>query len=142
MDDKRLREILSRYRTVAVVGMSRDPSKDAHSVPAYLKEHGYRIVPVNPFAEEILGEKAYGSLREIPFDVDIVDIFRPSDQVGPVVDEALGTKAKVIWMQLGIRDEAAAERARRAGKEVIMDRCMRVEHARLLGSRSPSPRAQ
>ncbi len=135
MDDRRLKEILGKYRTVAVVGISRDPTKDAHTVPRYLQQQGYRIVPVNPFADEILGEKAYKSLRDIPFDIDIVDIFRPSDQVGPVVDEALQTNAKVIWMQLGIEDEEAAAKAKRAGKEVVMDRCLRVEHGRLLGSR-------
>jgi hypothetical protein len=133
MDDEGLREILTRYSTVAVVGISRDPSKDAHTVPKYLQEHGYRIVPVNPFADEILGEKAYQSLRAIPPGIDIVNVFRPSDQVEPVVDDALHTDAKVIWMQLGIRNEKAAEKAKRAGKVVVMDRCMRVEHARLVG---------
>lgn len=135
MDDKRLKDILGKSRTVAVVGISRDPTKDAHTVPRYLQAHGYRIVPVNPFADEILGEKAYKTLGDIPFDIDIVDIFRPSDQVGPVVDDALRTTAKVIWMQLGIENQDAAEKAMRAGKEVIMDRCMRVEHGRLLGGR-------
>ncbi len=133
MDEDKIPEILRKYRTVAVVGASRDPSKDAHTVPKYLKDHGYRVVPVNPSADKILGEKAYKSLRDIPFDIDIVDIFRPSDQVGPVVEDALLTKAKVIWMQLGIENQGAAEKAKGAGKQVVMDRCMRVEHARLSG---------
>lgn len=133
MDEDKIPEILRKYRTVAVVGASRDPSKDAHTVPRYLKDHGYRVVPVNPSADQILGEKAYKSLRDIPFDIDIVDIFRPSDQVGPVVEDALHTKAKVIWMQLGIENQGAAEKAKGAGKQVVMDRCMRVEHARLSG---------
>ncbi len=133
MDEDKIPEILKKYRTVAVVGASRDPAKDAHTVPKYLKAHGYRVVPVNPFADEILGEKAYKTLGEIPFDIDIVDIFRPSDQVGPVVEEALGTNAKVIWMQLGIRNDEAATMARRAGKQVVIDRCMRTEHSRLSG---------
>lgn len=133
MDEERIPEILKKYKTVAVVGASRDPAKDAHTVPKYLKDHGYKVVPVNPSADQILGEKAYGSLREIPFDFDVVDIFRPSDQVGPVVDDAINTKAKVVWMQLGIRNDQAAEKAKRAGKLVVQDRCMRAEHSRLSG---------
>ncbi|MFQ5986126.1 MAG: CoA-binding protein [Thermoplasmata archaeon] len=120
-------EILERYRTVAVVGLSTNPAKDAHQVPRFVQAHGYRIVPVNPFAEEILGEKAYPRLREIPFPTDIVNIFRPSEEVPGIVDEALETKAKVIWMQSGIRHDKAADVARRAGLQVIQDRCMRTE---------------
>ena len=121
--------ILSRYRTIAVVGCSKDPTKDAHTVPAYMQAHGYRVIPVNPTATEILGEKAYLSLSSIPEPYEIVNIFRPSDQVGPIVDEAIRAgKAKVIWMQLGIANEAAADRARAAGLEVVMDRCLRTEH--------------
>jgi predicted CoA-binding protein len=132
-EDEEIKEVLTKYKVVAVVGASRDPRKDAHTVPKYLKEKGFRVVPVNPFADEILGEKAYKSLKDIPFPIDIVDIFRPSDQVGPVVEEALETEAKVIWMQLGIRDEEAARRGRQAGKKVIQDRCMRMELERLAG---------
>ncbi|MFQ5552495.1 MAG: CoA-binding protein [Thermoplasmata archaeon] len=120
-------EILERYRTVAVVGLSTHPAKDAHQVPRFVQANGYRIVPVNPFAEEILGEKAYPRLREIPFPIDIVSIFRPSEEVPGIVDEALETEAKVIWMQSGIRHDEAAEVARRAGLQVIQDRCMRTE---------------
>lgn len=132
-EDEEIGEILTRYRTVAVVGCSRDPRKDAHTVPSYLQDNGYRIVPVNPFADEILGEKAYKNLREIPFTIEIVEVFRPSDHVGAVVEDALRTEAKVIWMQLGIRNEEAAEKARAAGLTVIQDRCMRTELKRLGG---------
>jgi hypothetical protein len=120
-------EILGTHKTVAVVGLSRDPMKDAHSVPRFLKENGYRIVPVNPLADEVLGEKAYPRLQEIPFPIDIVEIFRPSDEVPRIVDEALETEAQVIWMQSGIRHEEAAAKARRAGLKVVQDRCMRTE---------------
>lgn len=122
-------EILSKYRTIAVVGCSKDPSKDAHTVPAYMQSQGYRIIPVNPTAAEILGEKAYPNLSAVPDAYDIVDIFRPSDQVEPIVDEAIRAgKAKVVWMQTGIINKAAAEKARAAGLVVVMDRCLRTEH--------------
>ena len=128
------REVLERYRTIAVVGCSKDPSKDAHTVPAYMQSHGYRILPVNPTATEILGEKAYPNLSAVPDPYEVVNIFRPSDQVGPIVDEAIRAgKAKVIWMQTGIVDEAAAARARSAGMQVVMDRCMRTEHRLRMG---------
>lgn len=121
--------ILTKYRTIAVVGCSKDPSKDAHTVPAYMQSHGYRIIPVNPTATEILGEKAYPNLSAVPEPYDIVNVFRPSDQVEPIVDEAIQAgKAKVIWMQLGIANERAAEKARAAGIHVVQDRCLRVEH--------------
>ena len=123
------KEILAKYRTIAVVGCSKDPAKDAHTVPAYMQSKGYRIIPVNPTATEILGVKAYPNLSAIPDPYDIVNVFRPSDQVGPIVDEAIGAgRAKVIWMQLGIANEPAAARARAAGMQVVMDRCLRVEH--------------
>lgn len=123
--------ILTKYRTIAVVGCSTDPTKDAHTVPAYMQAAGYRIIPVNPRADAILGEKAYASLSDVPDDYDIVNLFRPSDQVGPFVDEAIRAgKAKVIWMQLGIQNEAAAAKARAAGIAVVQDRCLRVEHRR------------
>jgi len=128
------REVLERYRTIAVVGCSKDPSKDAHTVPAYMQSQGYRILPVNPTATEILGEKAYPNLSAVPDPYEVVNIFRPSDQVGPIVDEAIRAgKAKVIWMQTGIVDEAAAARARSAGMQVVMDRCMRTEHRLRMG---------
>lgn len=132
MDDDEIRDILKRCRRIAVVGMSKDPQKDANRIPLYLKKEGYEIIPVNPSAAEIAGMKAYPSLSTIPFDIDIVEIFRPSDAVPPIVDEAIKTKAKVIWMQLGISNEEAAEKARAAGKTVIQNRCMMVEHMRLI----------
>ena len=120
-------EILERYRTVAVVGLSTNPAKDAHQVPRFVQAQGYRVIPVNPFADEVLGEKAYPKLGEIPFPIDIVVIFRPSEEVPGVVDEALETQARVIWMQSGIRHEEAARKARRSGMKVVQDRCMRTE---------------
>ncbi len=127
-------------KTIAIVGISRDPSKDAHTVPAYLKQHGYDIVPVNPFAAEVLGVKCYKSLLEIPEEVarrvQVVDIFRPAEDVPPVVEEAVELRQKygrlkTVWMQLGIRNEKAADHARRAGLSVVQDACIRVEHGRL-----------
>jgi predicted CoA-binding protein len=132
-------EVVRESRTIAVVGASRDPSKDSHEVAAYLKQHGFRIIPVNPFSDEILGEKCYKSLLDIPqslrSEIDVVDIFRPSEDVPPIVDQAIqirtpSGKPKVIWMQLGIMNEKAAKRAEEAGMNVIMDRCLMVEARR------------
>src|SRR3989304_2355140 len=124
VDDEALLRILSEAKTVAVVGCSKDPAKDAHRVPKYLQLHGYRIIPVNPTADAILGEKAYPSLDAVPIPYDAVDIFRPSADVPPVVDQATKAPAKVIWMQLGIRHDQAAKKAEGAGKRVIQNRCM------------------
>jgi len=132
-DDESIRRILSEIKTIAVVGCSKDPMKDAHRVPKYLQMHGYRIIPVNPTATEILGEKAYPSLDSVPVLYDAVDIFRPSVDVPPIVDQAIRGPAKVVWMQLGIRNEEAARKAIAAGKFVIQDRCMMRDHARLFG---------
>ena len=130
--DEELGEILA-LDTVAVMGCSTTPGKDAHDVPRYLLDNGYDVVPVNPFAEEALGRTAYDSLSAVPDEVDIVNVFRPSEEVSGVVDEALDrTDAGVVWTQLGIRDEAAAARAEAAGKRVVQDRCIKVEHRRLL----------
>src|SRR5882672_601117 len=132
-DDMLIKEILSKAKIIAVVGCSKDPAKDAHRVPKYMQMHGYRIIPVNPTATEILGEKAYPSLDAVPIPFDAVDIFRPSADVPPIVDLAIKTPAKVIWLQLGIRNEDAARKAQAAGKLVIQDRCMMRDHARLFG---------
>ncbi len=132
-EDDRIREILQKSKTVAVVGCSRDPKKPANFVPKYLKQNGYKIIPVNPSAEEILGEKCYLSLLDVPDEIDIVDIFRPGEQVEPVVDAAIKKKAKVIWMQEGIMNERAAEKARTAGLKVVMDKCMMKVHKILFG---------
>jgi predicted CoA-binding protein len=128
-----VRKVLTDIRTIAVVGCSKDPAKDAHRVPKYLQMQGYRIIPVNPTATEILGEKAYPSLDAVPIPYDAVDIFRPSADMPPVVDQAIRGPAKVLWMQLGIRHDEASKRAQAAGKLVIQDRCMMRDHARLFG---------
>ncbi len=131
--DAELREVLTRARTIAVVGLSDKPERDSNEVARYLKSQGYRIVPVNPMLSEVLGERAYPSLSAIPHDVpiDIVDIFRRSDQVPPVVDEALARHVKVIWMQLGVEHAAAAAKARSAGATVYENLCIMVQHRRL-----------
>jgi hypothetical protein len=126
-------EILRKYRTVAVVGVSSRQDRPSHRVALYLKEHGYRIIPVNPRQTEVLGEKCYPDLCSIPTPVEVVDVFRRPNQVPRVVAEALYNGAKVVWMQEGIVHEAAARRAREAGLEVVMDRCMMVEHRKLTG---------
>ncbi len=128
-----IREILSRSRTVAVVGMSPNPERPSHNVARYLQERGYRIIPVNPSADTILGRKSYPDLASIPGPVDVVDIFRRSEEVLPIVEQAIGIGAKVVWMQEGVINEEAARRAREAGLSVVMDRCMRKEHMRLWG---------
>jgi len=123
------RDLLRRYRVIAVVGCSANPEKPSHTVPQYLKSQGYTIIPVNPHHEgEILGEKTYRSLKDIPAPVEIVEIFRPSQEVPSVVDDAIAIGAKAVWMQSGIIHEEAAARARAAGLTVVMDRCMRTVH--------------
>lgn len=132
-DDDRIRTILREMKTIAVVGCSKDPAKEAHRAPKYMQMHGYRIIPVNPTATEILGEKVYPSLDVVPISYDAVNIFRPSADVPPIVDHAIRGPAKVIWMQLGIRNGEAAAKARAAGKTVVEDRCLMRDHARLFG---------
>ena len=133
MDDAEVRRILKSINTIAVVGCSKDPAKDAHRVPKYMQLAGYRIIPVNPTATEILGEKAYPSLDAVPVPYDAVDIFRPSSDVPPIVDQAIRGPADVIWMQLGIRHDDAARKAVAAGKTVVQNHCMMRDHARLFG---------
>ena len=130
--DKEMKEILLSAKTVASVGLSSNQEKESYWIVAYLQEQGYRIIPVNPTATEILGEKVYPSLSAIPVPVDVVQVFRRSEDVPPVVDEAIKIGAKVVWMQAGISHEAAAEKAREAGVKVVMDACMRVTHNRLM----------
>lgn len=134
-DDNEMKEILLSARTIAIVGVSSNPEKDSYWIASYLKEMGYRIIPVNPTAEEILGEKVYPSLSEIPDKVDIVQVFRKPEDVPPVVEEAIKIGAKVVWMQEGISHEEAAQQARAAGLQVVMDACMRVTHRRLIGTK-------
>jgi predicted CoA-binding protein len=126
-------EILRKYRTVAVVGISSREDRPSYRVARYLKEHGYRIIPVNPRETEVLGERCYPDLCSVPGPVEVVDVFRRSRDVPQVVGEAIEIGARAIWMQEGIVHEAAARRARKAGLEVVMDRCMMVEHRRLTG---------
>lgn len=121
-------DILRASKTIAVVGLSDNPLRPSHGVSAYMQSHGYRIIPVNPQASEVLGEKAYRSLAEVPEPVDIVDIFRRSEFVPEIVDQAIECGAKAIWMQEGVVHEAAAEKARRAGIFVIMNSCILKEH--------------
>jgi hypothetical protein len=120
-------DILRASKTIAVVGLSGNPARPSHEVAAYLQRVGYRIIPVNPHEKEVLGEKAYARLEEVPGQVDIVDIFRRPEEVAVVVDSAIGIGAKVVWMQLGIADAAAAEKARAGGLMVIEDACLLVE---------------
>lgn len=132
MDDD-IRTLLTTTRTWAVVGCSPDPARASHRVAAVLQRHGFRIVPITPRAEEILGERAYPRLADVDpaVTIDVVDIFRHSDHAGAHVDEAIAAGAKGVWMQLGVIDEAAAQRARAAGLRVVMDRCPAIELPRL-----------
>jgi len=125
-------EILSKYKTVAMVGLSSNPERPSHRVARYLKEQGYRIIPVNPRETEVLGEKAYPDLCAVPDPIEVVDIFREAKAVPRVVAQAMYVGAKVVWMQEGIVHEAAAARARRAGMAVVMDHCMMKEHRRIM----------
>ena len=140
MNRDTIKEILATCKTIAVVGLSREPDKESYIVSAYMQKHGFRIIPVNPFADEVLGEKSYKNLLTIPAklqkNIDIVDIFRKTDDVPPVVEQALKLKEKhgkpcVVWMQLGIVNEKAAADARKAGLTVIMDKCIMQQHKRL-----------
>ncbi|MFI5097650.1 MAG: CoA-binding protein [Candidatus Acidiferrales bacterium] len=123
-------EILRAAKTIAVVGLSGNPTRPSHEVAAYLQRAGYRIIPVNPNEKEVLGEKAYARLEDVPEKVDIVDIFRRTEEAASAVESAIGIGAKVVWMQLGIEDEVAAEKARRQGLAVIEDACLMVEDKR------------
>lgn len=133
-DDNQLRRILTTARTVAVVGISSRPDRPGYSVPAYLQAHGYRIIPVNPNLQEVLGERVYPDLLSIPDPVDVVEVFRRSEEVLPVVEQAIKVGAKVVWMQEGVVNESAANVALGAGLHVVMDTCMRAAHKRLLAS--------
>ncbi len=125
--------ILETYRRIAMVGLSSNPFRPSHFAAIYLISEGYDVVPVNPRESQVLGRKSYPSLTTIPEPVEVIDIFRESSAVPPIVEEAIAVGAKVIWMQLGVINETAAERARAAGLEVVMDRCMKIEHARFFG---------
>jgi predicted CoA-binding protein len=134
-NDQYLRTILREVKTIAMVGSSPDWNRPSFFAMKYLQENGFRVIPVNPNAEgqEILGEKVYGSLADLPVKVDMVDIFRNSAAAGPLADQAIAMGAKVLWMQLGVRNDEAAARAEAAGLKVVMNRCPKIEHARLSG---------
>jgi len=134
MDDiNALRRILRQNRVIAVVGLSRDWYRPSYFAAKYMQEHGYRVIPVNPKYGEILGEKCYKSLREVPEKIDIVDVFRKTQDVMPIAEEAIAIGAKVLWQQLGVKNEAAAAKARAAGLDAVVDRCVKIEHGRLFG---------
>ena len=128
-----LRRILARSRTLAVVGLSAQWYRPSYFAAKYMQDHGYRIIPVNPRYAEVLGQKCYPDLRAIPEPVDLVDCFRRSEDIPPIADDAIAIGARVLWMQLGIVSEEAARRAVDAGLDVVMNRCVKIEHARILG---------
>jgi uncharacterized protein len=132
-DINTLRRILRESRVIAVVGLSADWFRPSFFAAKYMQEHGYRVIPVNPKYPQILGERCYKSLRDIPEKVDLVDIFRKSQDVMPIAEDAIAIRAKVLWQQLGVKNEAAAAKARAAGLEAVMDRCVKIEHGRLFG---------
>ncbi len=136
--DDYIRGILGRVKTLAMVGASANWIRPSYFAMKYLRQKGYRVIPVNPRAagEKILGETTYGSLRDIPEPVDMVDVFRGSAEAGQITDDAIAIGAKVVWMQIGVRDEAAARRAEAAGLQVVMNRCPKIEYARLNGELS------
>jgi predicted CoA-binding protein len=134
MDDiNTLRRILRETKTIAVVGLSADWFRPSYFAAKYMLEHGYRVIPVNPKYREILGQKCYASLREIPEKVDLVDVFRKTADVPPIAEDAIAIGAKVFWQQLGVKNEAAAAKASAAGLDTVMDRCVKIEHGRLFG---------
>ncbi len=133
-NDSKLLEILTSVHTVASVGVSSNQEKPSYGIFGYLKDHGYHMIPVNPTAAEVQGLKAYPDLAAISEKVDVVQVFRKPEDVPPVVEEALRIGAKVVWMQEGVVNEAAASRAEQAGLQVVMNRCMRATHIRLLGA--------
>lgn len=134
MDDiHTLRRILSQNRVIAVVGLSADWFRPSYFAAKYMLEHGYTVIPVNPRYPEVLGRKCYGSLREIPGKVDMVDCFRRTEDIPPIAEDAIAIGAKVLWQQLGVKNEAAAAKARAAGLDAVLDRCVKIEHARLFG---------
>ena len=134
MDDiNALRRILGQNHVIAVVGLSADWYRPSYFAAKYMQEHGYRVIPVNPKYGEILGEKCYKSLLEVPEKIDIVDVFRKTQDVMPIAEQAIAIGAKVLWQQLGVKNEAAAAKARAAGLDAVMDRCVKIEHGRLFG---------
>jgi len=130
-DSPRIRELLQHTRRIAVVGLSARTDRPSNEVARYLLDHGYTVIPVNPAYQEVLGLTCYPSLRDIPEAVDMVDVFRRSEEVSAVVDEAIAVGARSLWLQLGVIDHDAAQRAQAAGLQVVMDHCVKIEHTRL-----------
>ena len=128
--------ILEQHKTLAVVGLSSKPTRPSHGVSEYMQQHGYRIIPVNPGCREVLGEKCYPSLKDIPFPVEVVDIFRKKEAIPAIVEEAIQVGAKAVWMQLDLVEPGSAQKARNAGLQVVMDRCLKVEHAKFAQPRA------
>lgn len=128
-----LRRLLATCKVIAVVGLSADWFRPSYFAAKYMQAHGYTVIPVNPRYPDILGERCYKSLRDIPVKVDMVDVFRKTEDVGPIADEAIAIGAKVLWQQLGVHNIEAAASAEAAGLECVMDRCVKIEHARLFG---------
>jgi len=135
LSDEEIKKILEGYKIIAVVGMSKDPMKPGHYVPKFLIRHGYKVIPVNPTVDEVLGLKSYPSLMDVPEDVEVVDVFRRPENTPEVAEEAVKKKAKVLWLQEGIYNPQAVEIAKRGGLTVVWNRCIMKEHNRLIGSR-------
>lgn len=131
--DEPLRTLLANAKTIAIVGLSDKPERDSYRVGDYLKRAGYRIIPVNPMKDEILGERSYPTLADIPEKIDIVDVFRKIDAVPAVVEAAIDAGAAAVWLQLGLAHPESAEKARSAGLDVVQSKCIKIEHARLFG---------
>jgi len=136
--DAQIRQILETASTIAIVGLSDKPDRDSYHVAEYLQSHGYRVIPVNPTVDTVLGEKSYVRAADIPETIDIVDVFRKPDSAMAVVADAIEAGARVVWMQLGVVNQEAAEKAEAAGLQVVMDRCIKIEHRRLLGQDPPA----
>jgi predicted CoA-binding protein len=132
-DSEKIRRILRNSRTLAVVGLSAQWHRPSYFAAKYMQEHGYRVIPVNPMYDEILGERCYKSLRDIPERVDVVDCFRKATEIPALAEDAVAIGAKVLWMQLGVRNPEARARAEAAGLEVVEDRCVKIEHGRFFG---------
>ena len=132
-DSEKIRRILLRNKTLAIVGLSAQWHRPSYFAAKYMQEHGYRVIPVNPMYDEILGEKCFKSLRDIPFPVDIVDCFRKSAEIPALAEDAIAIGARVLWMQIGVKSEAARARAEAAGLEVVENRCVKIEHGRFFG---------
>ena len=132
-DSEKVRRILRKYKTIAVVGLSAQWHRPSYFAAKYMQEHGYRVIPVNPTYDTILGEKCYPRLADIPVPVDIVDCFRKSEEIAAIAEDAVAIGAKVLWMQLGVHNAAARARAEGAGLEVVENRCVKIEHGRFFG---------